>query len=151
MPSHGRMQQMSADARLARLLLVTLICVAAASAQQNSPGTQAGTGRIYLDVVVAPKSGPPVTGLQQQDFTLLDNKEPQPITSFQAITAREAPIQVILVIDAVNTTAQIVDSERIQIDKFLRAEGGQLSYPISLAVFTDKGIQVVAERGLSPP
>jgi hypothetical protein len=34
---------------------------------------------IVLDMVVTDKSGKPVAGLQQQDFTLLDNKQPRKI------------------------------------------------------------------------
>jgi VWFA-related protein len=132
------------DVRLGCLVLVILLHTAAAPAQQPDRPTQPSNGKIHLDVVVAPKSGPPVSGLQQQDFTLLDNKIPQTITSFQAVTGREAPIEVILVIDAVNATAQNLNYERIEIDKFLRSEGGHLAYPIALAVFTDRGIQIVA-------
>jgi hypothetical protein len=132
------------DVRLGCLVLVILLHTAAAPAQQPDRPTQPSNGKIHLDVVVTPKSGPPVSGLQQQDFTLLDNKIPQTITSFQAVTGREAPIEVILVIDAVNATAQNLNYERIEIDKFLRSEGGHLAYPIALAVFTDRGIQIVA-------
>jgi VWFA-related protein len=49
------------------------------------------------------------------------------------------------VIDAVNTDAQNIGYERIQIDKFLRAEAGHLAYPLAIAVFTDKGIQTLAD------
>ena len=35
---------------------------------------------VVLDVVVTDKSGKPVAGLQQQDFTLLDNKQPRKLT-----------------------------------------------------------------------
>ena len=91
------------NARRCLFLLVPLLCSAAVSAQQHSSPTQPGTGRILLDVVVTPKSGPPVSGLRQQDFTLLDNKVPQTITSFQAVDGRHAPIEVILLVDAVNT------------------------------------------------
>ncbi len=135
---------MFTNARIGCLLLGVLIGSTIAAAQQPAPPAQVGAGRIYLDVVVTPKSGPPVTDLQQQDFTLLDNKAPQTITSFKVVTGREAPIEVVLVVDAVNTTAQIIDSERIQIDKFLRADGGNLLYPIALAVFTDDGIKSVS-------
>jgi VWFA-related protein len=131
------------NARLTCFFLICLFCTAGASAQQSSPSTQAGSGKIYLDVVVSPKSGAPVSGLQQRDFTLLDNKVPQSITSFKAVTGRDAPIEVVLVIDAVNTTFQNVSYERVEIDKFLRADGGHLAYPISLAVFADKGVQIV--------
>ncbi|MFZ0882839.1 MAG: VWA domain-containing protein [Candidatus Acidiferrales bacterium] len=118
--------------------------IAAAQAPTAAPPT-ATSSKIYLDVAVSPKSGPPVADLQQQDFTLLDNKSPQPITSFQAFTGREAPITVVVVIDAVNTGTERVGYERIQIDKFLRAEGGHLAYPVALAVFTDHGISIAAE------
>jgi VWFA-related protein len=131
------------NAGLGCFLLVTLLIAPAASAQHNRPPIQAGAGGIYLDVVVTPKSGPPVAGLQQQDFTLLDNKAPQTITSFHAVNGRQARIEVVLVIDAVNTTATNVSYERAEIDKFLRADGGHLAYPIALAVFTDQGTQIV--------
>jgi VWFA-related protein len=130
------------DARLRWFLLVTLLCTAAVAAQQKSPLTQAGNGKIYLDVVVSRKSGPPVPGLQQQDFTLLDNKTPQTITSFEAVSGREAHLQVILVIDEVNTGYEVVAYERGEINKFLRADGGHLAYPIALAVLTDQGVKV---------
>jgi VWFA-related protein len=132
------------SARLGSIFLAALLCAAAASAQQPSPQAQAGSGKIYLDVVVTPKSGSPVGDLQQQDFTLLDNKAAQTITSFKAVTAREAPIEIVLVIDAVNDTAENLGYARIQIDKFLKADGGNIAYPIAIDVFTDKGIQEVA-------
>jgi VWFA-related protein len=133
--------------RLACFILVTLLCtVAICAAQDPAPAPpSAAAARVYLDVIVSPKAGPPVADLQQQDFTLLDNKSPQAITSFQVFTGREAPIKVVLVIDAVNTGTQRVGYERVQIDKFLRAEGGHLAYPLALAVFTDKGISLAAQ------
>jgi VWFA-related protein len=127
-------------------ILVTLLCTAAISAQEPSAAPPpAAAGKIYLNVVVSPKSGPRVGDLQQQDFTLLDNKSPRAFTSFQVFTGRDAPIKVVLVIDAVNGGAERVGYERIQIEKFLRAEGGHLAYPVALAVFTDKGISIAAE------
>jgi VWFA-related protein len=138
---------MITSGRFACFILVTMSCTAAISTAQAPTGAPplVSSSKIYLDVVVSPKSGPPVADLQQQDFTLLDNKSPQAITSFQVLTGREAPIKVVLVIDAVNTGTQRVGYERIQIDKFLRAEGGHLAYPVALAVFTDKGISIAAE------
>jgi VWFA-related protein len=132
-------------ARVGLFLLASLPCTGAVSAQQNSLAAQPNDDKIYLDVVVSPKTGPPVADLQQQDFTLLDNKSLRTITSFQAFAGREAPIKVVLVIDAVNTSTQRVGYVRIQIDKFLRAEGGHLAYPVALAVATDRGISIAAE------
>src|SRR5271155_8104 len=131
-------------ARSSRVLFVTLLCSAAAVfAQQSAPPAQSPSNQILLDVVVPPKSGPPVADLQQQDFTLLDNKSPQAITSFKVVPGREAPADVLIVIDAVNVDYRMLSFQRSQISKFLRAEGGHLAYPIALAVFTDKGVQIV--------
>src|SRR5271168_2212619 len=136
------MQPMFSNSRLALIVLVTLLCTAAASAQQASPQPQAASGNIHLDVVVTAKSGPPVGDLQQQDFTLLDNGSPRAITSFQVVSGRQAPAEVVLVIDAINVDAQAIGYERIQIDKFLHSEGGRLAYPVAIAVATDTGVKV---------
>ena len=114
-------------------------------AQPASPSRQAAHGRMYLDVVVAPKSGVPVSGLEPQDFTLLDNKVPQTITSFEALGGSRAPIEVILVMDTINTGYEHVAYERDQIDKFLRIDGGRLAHPTTLAIVTDTGSQMQEE------
>jgi VWFA-related protein len=112
--------------------------------QQAPPPVQrtASTNKIYLDVVVAPKSGVPFPGLQQQDFTLLDNKAPQPITSFRAVVGKDAPVEVILLVDAVNAPFQTVSFERQQIGNFLQSNGGHLDYPTALGIFTDEGVKL---------
>ncbi len=130
------------DARLACFLLVSFTCTSAGSAQQHSPQTQSGPRKIVLDVVVTPKSGPPVTGLQQQDFTLLDNKVPQTLTSFREVDGRKSPIEVILVVDSVNASYEHLGYERNEIDKFLRADGGTLAHPVSVAILSDSGMQL---------
>ena len=130
-------------AGLGPLLLAMFLGPVGASAQQhNSPAQPANTS-IHLDVVVTAKSGPPVTDLERQDFNLLDNNAPQPITSFQVISGRQAPIEVVVVIDAVNAAYQTVAFERSEIGKFLQAEGGHLAYPVALAIFTDKSTEIL--------
>jgi len=100
--------------------------------------------RMTLDVVVTDKSRKPVRGLQQQDFTLLDNKLPQKIVSFQAVeggaTTSDSPLEVVLVVDGVNATYTQVTYAREQIEKFLRRDGGSLPLPASMAYFTDSGL-----------
>jgi VWFA-related protein len=138
---------MSIRTRIA-FLLTPLVCTAVFFAQQNTPPpASALASRIDLDVVVTPKSGPAVAGLQQQDFTIFDNKALQRITSFRARSGSQDPVHIILVIDAVNTAYQTIAYERGQIDKFLRANGGRLAQPMTLAFFTDKGTQI--EEGFS--
>lgn len=127
--------------RSAALLLLSFVFAPLLSAQQPAPPSPAGKS-IELDVVVTPKAGPPVTGLEQKDFTILDNKAPQSITSFHAYAGPDAPVEVILLIDAVNTNFQHIAYERSEIDKFLRANGGKLAHPTTLAIFTDAGVRM---------
>ena len=125
-------------ARVSTLLLPSLFCIATAVAQQPvSPAANDST--IHLDVAVAPKSGEPVADLRQQDFTILDNNTANPITSFKAVVGASTPVEVVIVIDAVNTTYENIAYERQEISKFLRANGGHLAYPTTLAVITDTG------------
>lgn len=123
-----------------------IFAVAAAgwgSAQQIPATRSSTTPQIQLDVVVTPKSGSPVVGnLVQQDFTVVDNKVAQPIKAFKAISVKQEPVNVILVVDAVNTSFTTIGYERGQIDNFLKANGGHLAYPTKLAVVTDTGAKM---------
>src|SRR5580704_17833590 len=95
--------------------LFGLLLVSGLAQQAEPPNRQ-----ITLDVVVTDKSGKPVPGLQQQDFTLLDNKQPQKILSFQAAAEKtDPPVEVILLVDEVNTNFTSVSFERAQVEKFL--------------------------------
>ena len=76
---------------------------------------------------------------------MLDNKAPQAITSFKAVSGREAPMEVVVVIDAVNIDFQHLGFARDQIEKFLRSEGGHLAYPTLLVLDTDQGIKVLGD------
>src|ERR1700688_1610107 len=140
------------------LVLLTLLCPAYG---QNAPRPQvqprpaeptvpasAGTDRrITLEVQVADKSGAAVRGLQKQDFTLLDDKQPRDIVSFQTVNDGASPtsdpaVEVVLVIDAVNASVQTIAYERIELKKFLLQNGGKLALPTSLVVFTDTGTKM---------
>ena len=139
------MEPMLVHARFKLVLLSSLLLSPLVTpiilAQQETPAPAGDM--IRLDVVVTPKAGgSPFAGLEQKDFTLLDNKAPQPITSFKAVNSSQEPIEVILLIDAVNTTYQTIAYERNQIDAFLRANGGKLAHPIKLAIFGDTGTQI---------
>ncbi len=130
--------------RLAVALLSFILFPAVAHNQElaQNPPPQATTHKISLDVVVTPKSGKPVTGLEKKDFTLLDNNSPQPITSFEAITNSQTPTEIILLVDAVNANYRDMAIERQQIDIFLKANGGHLAQPVTLALFTDTGTEI---------
>jgi VWFA-related protein len=110
--------------------------------EQLTPGHEGG--RITLDVVVTDKSGTPVSGLELKDFTLLDNKLPAKILSFQAIDGtvlKPGPrVEVAIVIDAVNLPFGQVAIERQQIVGFLQQNGGHLAEPTTVYVMTDSGV-----------
>src|SRR5579862_758709 len=117
--------------------------------QSQSPDSVPPSGdghSITLDVVVTDKSGKPVAGLEQQDFTLLDNKQPQKILSFQAkagaASGADSPLEVILLMDEVNTSFSSVSFERTQIENFLRRDGGELPRPVSMVFFNDAGATI---------
>jgi VWFA-related protein len=133
---------MSIPRYVASALFLLAGCVSAVPAQQPLNPSQPNPNRIYLDVVVTPKSGVPVPGLQKSDFTVLDNKATRPIVTFDEFSGPKAPIEIVLLVDAVNTTYTNLSYERQQIDSFLRANGGHLAHPTSLAVFTDTGTQI---------
>jgi VWFA-related protein len=125
-------------------------------AQQNGPVGQTepaasatagdASGRIILDVVVNDKTGRPVPGLQQQDFTLLNDRQPRSIVSFHALegeaVAADSPVEVVLLVDEVNAPLTSVAFEREQIEKYLRRNGGELPYPVTLVVLSDSGANI---------
>jgi VWFA-related protein len=146
----------------------------AASPNQDHPGLShrpatAGTpeGKIQLDVLVTDSAGRPVAGLQQQDFTLLDNKKPQPILFFRAMDGStgqlagagngsssskgadpadldpaDLPVEVILLIDATNNSLHNIVYERLQVATFLRQNGGHLAQPVTLMIFSEQGVKL---------
>ncbi len=106
-----------------------------------------GTNALTLDVVVTDKSGSPVSGLQASDFKLLDNQQPQSILSVlpangAATPAAGPPVEVMVLIDAVNPTFLTVANERQWITRFLSENGGRLTLPTSLVIVTDNGIRM---------
>lgn len=89
-----------------------------ALAQQPLSGSDEVRGLISLDVVVTDNSGKPVSGLRREDFSLLDNGEPQKIISFREFdgssTQTDPLVRVILVIDTIKTPEYLASFERGQ-------------------------------------
>src|SRR5271169_1331957 len=102
--------------RCGLLLCASFVGAAMLCAQQNAAPGPAPASRIDLDVVVTANSGPPVRDLQQQDFTLFDNKTPRHLTSFQAVTGSQNTTHILMVIDAVNTSYESIAYERAEVD-----------------------------------
>jgi VWFA-related protein len=146
--------------RFSRLFLVLLflpLSVAGQNSQapqlQPRPGgpslpAPGGTDRqIILDVQVTDGSGAAVRGLQQQDFTLLDDRQPKNIVSFRAVDSGagstvDPPVEIVRVVDAVNASFEAVTYERSELKKFLLQNGGQLPLPVSLVLLTQAGAKM---------
>jgi len=113
------------------------------------PAPKPDEGSIQLDVVVTDKQGIPVTGLDLNDFTLLDDKKPAKIVSFRANNAlsqrADDSTQVILLLDAVNLDYLTLSRTRDEIAKFLRQNGGHLAQPVSIMLLSNDGATVLLQ------
>jgi VWFA-related protein len=109
---------------------------ARSKSEKGPPEANAVEGYIRLDVTVADKEGKPVTGLDRQHFTLLDNGQPLNLVTFHAFDDSGArpdpPTEVILVIDTVNLSPQQVKVADREVESFLHANGGRLSQPMMI-------------------
>jgi len=113
-------------------------------AAPGSPAIHAGP--MELDVVVTDRSGHAVPGLQQSDFTLLDNGRPTNLLSFEAMggsTPQNEPVQALIVIDEINTGYVAISTVRPQLHALLTQNGGHLPFPVTVVFITDTGIQQV--------
>jgi VWFA-related protein len=110
-------------------------------APPSTPTLRTGVQLVVEDVVVTDKNGTPMHGLQQGDFTVLENKAEQPIKGFEehageAITravallpgtfsnvpATTGRVVNVLLLDGLNTPPQSQPYLRDQLVKFLAME-----------------------------
>ena len=129
----------------------------AAGQGQSATASSAASGhsQILLDVVVTDKSGRTVPGLHASDFTVLDNAKPTKIVGFHAhnqadvpASAVDASTEVVLVLDELNAPYNKVAYAREGIEAFLREKGGNLEHPVSLAFFSESGLQVQTQPSI---
>jgi VWFA-related protein len=97
--------------------------------------------RVILNVRVTDAAGKPVTGLKEDDFTLLDETRPQKIVSFRAVhgAADSTREHVLLVLDSLNNSPRNFGFERKGIERFLRQNQGQLPYPMAIVLLSASG------------
>jgi VWFA-related protein len=133
--------------------LFLLAFVSLASLAQNSGPVstiQATTREVVLDVVVTTKDNHPVSGLTKDDFVIEENKAPQQINSFRAVspaTFSDSTAQVpetILLVDQMNTRFPDFAYLRYCMKKLLARNGGHLAQSTTLMALTDKGLKVLA-------
>ena len=117
--------------------------------QHFSATTDAVQGLINLDVVVTDNSGKQISGLRYNDFSVLDNGQPQKILSFHAFDGVSAkpdpPVVVILFIDTIKMPFDLAAFEREEVERFLRRNGGHLAQPVSVFGLSDTGFWTLAQ------
>ncbi|MGA7243236.1 MAG: VWA domain-containing protein [Terracidiphilus sp.] len=102
---------------------------------------------IFLDVAATDSSGKPVGDLEPFDISVLDEGQQRKILGFRRTDGSvgsklDPPVEVIIVLDAVNLPYQATTRLRLEIDKFLRENGGHLAQPVSIYMFTSEGLRV---------
>jgi VWFA-related protein len=101
-------------------------------------------GRVQLDIMVTDKAGKPVSGLELKDFSVLDNKQPDKVVSFQAfdgaVIKPDPPVEVILLIDTINQPFELVSDAQQEVEKLLRQNDGHLTQPVSVYWLFDHGL-----------
>jgi VWFA-related protein len=101
--------------------------------------------RVLLHVTVTNAQGEPVAGLNPQDFTILDNGQPQRLVSYAAYddaNKPDTPVQILLLIDNLNLDGIELNRVLQGVEDFLRRNQGQLAYPASIVILSDQGIEV---------
>jgi VWFA-related protein len=137
------------------LFLIFLACAVAGFAQKPltvpappaEPSATPPNGSLTFDVLVTDKAGRPVHGLQQGDFTLLDDKHPAHIQNFAAHQVADSENQetVIFVLDDVNANFNAISLERTQVENYLRSDNGRLAFPVGILLLTDEGLKQMTE------
>lgn len=102
---------------------------------------------IFLDVLATDNAGKLVPDLEPFDFSVLDENQPRKVLGFRrtdgAIGSKmDPPVEVIIVLDAVNLPYQAATRLRLEIDKFLNENGGHLAQPVSIYIFASEGLRV---------
>ncbi len=93
--------------------------------------------RITLNVQVADPTGKLVPDLAATDFALFDNNQSRKIAGFHVVDGQlmNDATEILIVLDAVNSTAQQLQTEREAIFKYLAQGHGPLAYPTAFVLW----------------
>ncbi|HEY0308289.1 MAG TPA: VWA domain-containing protein [Acidobacteriaceae bacterium] len=151
----------------ASLSLLAFPAAAPLAAQANSSAVfRVNTRIVVLDVVVKDKKGHIVTNLKKEDFTVLEDKQPQKIRTFELPAAHvmpaatagkaivtsaadlpkigDAPIT-LLVLDELNTQFADMAYARHELEKYLLAQPEVLKQPTALLVASNTKFQLLRD------
>jgi VWFA-related protein len=93
--------------------------------------------RITLNVQVADHGGKLVPDLAAADFALFDNNQPRKLSAFHLIDGQfmTDATEILILLDAVNSTSQQLQTEREAIFKYLAQSHGPLPYPTAFVLW----------------
>jgi len=136
---------------------------------QDEPTLRSHSRLVMLDVVVTDRAGNPVTGLRKDDFTVLEDGQPQRIANFETpashFNAGSANPQsnddaglgslgakhgesdrpeTIIVLDELNTTSEDMSFAWQMLLKFLNKQPATLPDPTAVMVLTKRHLQKIA-------
>lgn len=122
-------------------LLVALSITPFATLAAQAPA-QPDSEQMTIHVTVSGHNGAPVEGLTKDDFTLTDNKHPESITGFRALTGTQ--VGIVIVLDTVNLPYNEVSFARQQLAQFF-SSNSHLAQPVALGVLEDSGLKMQPE------
>ena len=119
-----------------------LLCISGGPSQsQTSQLHVRPTGseglRVTLDVNVAGRGDAAIAALRTEDFEVFDNNVPLRLDTLQQVSGAQATAQILLVVDAINTSHENLARTEDAIRSFLWRDGGHLLRPVSILVLTD--------------
>lgn len=139
------------------------------SGKTAAPAIKVTTSLVVLSVVVTDKSGKPVTNLDRESFTVLENGEKQAIDAFEtpaslptateetegaatsgaaparAVAANVAQPRTILVLDELNTISEDTMFAVKKMQSYLHAQPAKLKQPTAVYLLTKRGLETFAE------
>ncbi len=145
-------RRLAVSAVLAGMVSIAPFCSAQTGPSSSAAGIVSRT--VTLDVQVSDSSGKPVTGLLQDDFKLIDNKQVRPLTAFSEAGAENAtsttPVEVVLLIDGIIAPPATLSDLHRNLAVYLHAAGAQLPLPMSLAFLTPEGLKTQNQATRDP-
>lgn len=107
----------------------------------------ATTRNVVLDAVVTDHKGNVVTGLTRNDFVIREDRVPQEIASFDAVTAgsstQDETPHTILLVDEMNTRFEDMAYARYSVDRLIHKDGVKLEEPTALYLLSNDGLHVL--------
>ena len=147
----------SGPSRLSRLAAAAGLLLLAASAAPGARQFTSGVNVVEVYAAVVDKAGNPVQGLRREDFTVLEDGQPQSLSAF---TAGDFPLSVALAIDrsfsmgakqlpsAISAARTFLGELRPQDQAMIVAIGSEIETVAPLS--TDRSAQQQALGGLKP-